>query len=300
MGETGSASQLFLGVDGGGTGCRARVEDAEGTVLGRGIAGPAATRFGFDQSWNAIETAFLAAVREAGLDGIAQSRIHAGVGVAGYNRSGAADALAAFPHPFASISFATDGITACIGAHGGKDGGIVIVGTGSCGIGRIEGRELKVGGYGFPISDEGSGADLGLRAMRESMRAYDGRLQSTLLTKELLARFDNDPIQVIAWMDQATATEYATLAPVVFRHADQGDFVARRVVQNSVEHINDMVRALTDAGTPAVSLIGGLSSILMPWLAPDVRRRLVDPIGDALAGAIALAKLTARRHAGIE
>jgi glucosamine kinase len=33
---------LFAGVDGGGTGCRARVEDAAGRVLGIGIAGAAA------------------------------------------------------------------------------------------------------------------------------------------------------------------------------------------------------------------------------------------------------------------
>jgi hypothetical protein len=39
-------ARLFIGVDGGGTGCRARIEDAEGRVLGTGIAGPAAVRLG--------------------------------------------------------------------------------------------------------------------------------------------------------------------------------------------------------------------------------------------------------------
>ncbi|MDE3240946.1 MAG: ATPase, partial [Paracoccaceae bacterium] len=33
--------QLFLGIDGGGTGCRAAVADARGRILGRGKAGPA-------------------------------------------------------------------------------------------------------------------------------------------------------------------------------------------------------------------------------------------------------------------
>ena len=32
--------RLLVGVDGGGTGCRARIEDAEGCVLGTGIAFP--------------------------------------------------------------------------------------------------------------------------------------------------------------------------------------------------------------------------------------------------------------------
>ncbi len=30
---------------------------------------------------------------------------------------------------------------------------------------------MRVGGYGFPISDEGSGADLGLKAIRLALRA---------------------------------------------------------------------------------------------------------------------------------
>ena len=36
-----SPDPLFVGVDGGGTGCRARIEDSTGRVLGTGIAGPA-------------------------------------------------------------------------------------------------------------------------------------------------------------------------------------------------------------------------------------------------------------------
>ena len=79
------------------------------------------------------------------------------------------------PHPFRSVVYANDATIACIGAHGGTDGGIVIVGTGSVGFAVVEGREIRVGGYGFPISDEGSGADLGLHAIRLALRAYDER-----------------------------------------------------------------------------------------------------------------------------
>src|SRR6266481_4560714 len=34
-------AQFYIGVDGGGTSCRARIEDAEGRLLGQGAAGPA-------------------------------------------------------------------------------------------------------------------------------------------------------------------------------------------------------------------------------------------------------------------
>jgi glucosamine kinase len=73
------------------------------------------------------------------------------------------------------VRFVDDAVIACIGAHGGRDGGIVIIGTGSAGLALVEGRVVKVGGYGFPISDEASGADLGLQALRMALRAHDGR-----------------------------------------------------------------------------------------------------------------------------
>ncbi|KAA2244258.1 N-acetylglucosamine kinase [Salinarimonas soli] len=281
--------RLFLGVDGGGTGCRARIEDEAGTVLGIGLAGPAATRFGIERSWDAIRTAFEGAIREAGLGRDEIAALSAGIGVAGLGRKGALEAFQAIPHPFARISIATDGLVACLGAHGGADGAIVIVGTGSCGIGRVGGRDMKVGGYGFPISDEGSGADLGLRTLRLALRASDGRHESTPLLREVMSRFDDDPTEVVAWMDKATATDYATLAPLVFRHADQGDPAGRRVVQVAAAHVDGLVRALAERGAARVTLIGGLSSAIEAWLSPDVRRRLSPALGDAVTGAIILA-----------
>src|SRR5437764_1049925 len=62
-----------------------------------------------------------------------------------------------------------------LGAHAGGDGGIVIVGTGSIGFARVGEEVYTIGGYGFPVSDEGSGADLGLSAIRRSLWARDGR-----------------------------------------------------------------------------------------------------------------------------
>lgn len=285
----GMAGQLYLGIDGGGTGCRARIEDEQGQVLGLGIAGPAATRFGIQASWAAIETAFQSAIVEAGLDSGAVKRLKAGAGIAGLGRKGMREQFESIAHPFASLNFATDGMIACLGAHAGADGAIVIVGTGSAGLGRVAGRDVRVGGYGFPISDEGSGADLGLRAVRLALRAFDGRGETSPLLDEVMGRFHGDPFEAVAWMDKATATEYATFAPLVLRHADQGDPVGRRIVQTAAMHIDGLVRALMGAGAPRVTLIGGLSSSMEAWLSPDIRRRLSPALGDAVSGALILA-----------
>ena len=86
-------AQFYLGVDGGGTSCRARIEDAEGRLRGQGAAGPATTRIGADRSMQAVRTASMAAAIDAGLPPAALAHTSAGVGLAGIDRKGAREAL---------------------------------------------------------------------------------------------------------------------------------------------------------------------------------------------------------------
>ena len=289
-----AVADLYLGVDGGGTGCRCRLETAQGEVLGSGIAGPASLRLGLEASLAAVMQAARGAMSEAGLSEDQFSRVRAGICLAGIGRKGMQEELAGWTSPFALTVFESDGLGACLGAHAGEDGGIIIIGTGSIGLARVDGREIRIGGYGFPVGDEGSGADLGLAAIRVSLRAHDGREPQTRFTRDVLARFQGDPFEVIAWMDKAHATDYATLAPLVLRHADLGDSHARAIMQNGAALIDAMVRTLFEREVPRVALIGGLSSAMEAWLAPDVRRRLSAVRGDAIAGALSLVR---RHHA---
>jgi glucosamine kinase len=287
---------LFAGVDGGGTGCRARIENAAGSVLGTGIAGPAALRLGVERAVAEVEKACRAALADAGLDSNALDALHVAAGLAGIGRKGVLEQLTVQPLSFRSVVYVHDATIACLGAHGAREGGIVIVGTGSIGFAVVGGREIRVGGYGFPISDEGSGADIGLHAVRLALRAYDQRLVGTGLTREVMMRFHNDPFEAVAWMDDATATDYATFAPMVMRHADSGDSVARRIVRDAAEQIDELVRRLCDCGAGRIALLGGLASPIEPWLAPDVQRRLVPVEGDAVDGALHLARRAAMNH----
>lgn len=289
------AEPLFVGVDGGGTGCRARIEDAKRNLLGSGIAGPAALRIGVDRALTEVEKACSAAAEDAGLKADVLSSMHAAVGLAGVGRKGALEELLLRPHPFRSVIYAHDATIACIGAHGARDGGIVIIGTGSVGFAVVDGREARIGGYGFPISDEGSGADLGLHAIRMALRAYDERAVGTSLTRDVMLRFHNDPFEAVAWMDHANATDYATFAPLVMRHADSGDPVARGIIREAAEQIDELVRRLCEFGAPRVALLGGLATSMQPWLAPDVQRRLVPVEGDAVDGALHLARRAAMK-----
>jgi glucosamine kinase len=281
---------LYLGVDGGGSRCRARIEDEHGTLVGEGGSGPATTRLGIDESWRSIMRACDAAAEQAGLASEDFARMHAGVGLAGLAREGAEAALKEIAHPFASLRFVSDGLAACLGAHGGEDGAIVVAGTGSIGVGLFGGREIRFGGYGFPISDEGSGADIGLEAIRLALRAADRRAETSPLLEEVLGAFDHDPRQAVAWSEQATATDYAAFPPMVLRHATEGDPIGRRIAERAADAIGDLIDVFLRLGIDRLSLVGGLSGPIAAWLTPDLRSRLIPPKGDAVAGALLVAK----------
>jgi glucosamine kinase len=99
------------------------------------------------------------------------------------------------------------------GAHGAQDGGIVIVGPGSVGFAVVGGREVRVGGYGFPISDEAAGPMSGLHAIRLALRAYDERAVDSSLTRDVMMRFPQRSVRGGGLDGSATATDYATFAP---------------------------------------------------------------------------------------
>jgi glucosamine kinase len=286
----GTKGTTYLGIDGGGTRCRARIEDESGRVLGEASSGPAATRIGVEKVWRAIFEAAEAAAAQAGLAREDFARMRAAIGLAGLGRRGAEAALGKIAHPFASVIFISDGVAACLGAHSGADGAIVVTGTGSVGVGLIGGREIRIAGYGFPVSDEGSGADIGLQVVRLALRAADRRGELTPLLSEVLDAFDHDPYQAVAWSEEARPTDYAAFAPIVMRHAIHGDPIGRRIVERAADAIGDLLDLFLAKGIDRISLVGGLADAIAPWLTPDLRERLKRPDADAAAGALLVAR----------
>jgi glucosamine kinase len=280
---------LFLGVDGGGSRCRARLQTAEGARLGEGVSGPATMRLGLDAALASIMDATRQALAQAGLDESALARTYAGIGLAGTGQEGARVALESWRHPFAGAWFEGDGYLALLGAFGGQAGGVVIVGTGSIAVTHLGGKTVRIGGYGFPVSDEGGGAALGLAALQRALRSWDGRAEASNFTREVLARFD-DPSTLASWIGVATATDYATFAPVVVNHAAAGDSDARDLMTQSGARIAELAQALFMLGVRRVALSGGLAEHVEPYLPREVRKRLSAPRSDAMAGGILLAK----------
>jgi glucosamine kinase len=292
--------ELYLGIDAGGTHTRARLATSDGAILGVGEAGAANTRIGLAKALRQIRSAYWDAIGAAGLGRAEIRRTYAGLGIAGLNRRGALAGLQAHAFPFRSIAFASDASIANLGAHAGEDGAICIVGTGSIGFARVNGEAFSVGGYGFPISDEGSGADLGLRAIRRSLWAKDGRTPHSALTAAVMDHFNGSAGEIVYWMDRATPTDYGAFARLVMDHAAEGDPVAEPIVQEAAVRIDRLIRVLLERGAPACCLMGGLAERMRPWLAAGVRERLREPLGDALDGALLLARTRAQAEGARE
>ena len=289
------ADDLFLGIDGGGTQCRARLAGADGTSRGEGLGGPANARLDPKLVMESILTASRGAADSAGLSESDLSRVHAGFGLAGGAQKSDCARLLIEPHPFASVVVETDAYASWLGAFGGEDGAILIMGTGSNGVAIVGGRQSQVSGWGAEISDEASGNWVGREAIRRSLWAQDGRAPMTPLATAVLARFGNSGEVIADFAKTARPTDFASLFPIVLEHAERGDPLGLDLMREAANDAASMTLRLLDHGAPTVCLIGSVAEILVPWLPPPVRARVSTPRGDALDGAI----LMARRAQGL-
>lgn len=286
---------IFVGIDGGGTGCRARLADAAGRVLGQGSAGPANLTIGVERAVEAIAAAARAAFSEAGLPESAMAEAPCGIGIAGANSPRHRESLAAAGLPFRSVAVRSDAEVACLGAHGG-DGAIVILGTGSHGFLVKDGVGQGIGGWGFLLSDGASGAVVGHRAARRALLAHDGIALGSPFTAAVMARFGDDPAAMLAWALAALPRDWGTLAPLVFSHADRGDPVARALLDEAVAEVAALLDRLIALGAQCIALLGGMAAQYRPRLDRRFDPVIVPPKGDALDGALRLA----RDHAAAE
>ncbi len=280
----------YLGVDGGGTHCRARLCDAEGRPMGEGQAASASLRFGIDHVWQQILEAARAALREAGLNETSLTRVHAGLGLAGAINARTWHDVAAHPHPFASVQVRSDAHAAVLGAFDGGDGGILIIGTGSCGMVHLQGHFRSLGGWGFPLSDHASGAWLGLRALREALLCHEGLRPPSLLAECLMSDFGHDPARLAEWQTNAYPRDFARFAPTVFSTAEAGDELALTLRRQAVDEAVLLANGVLELGAPRLCLLGGVGQALAPYLPTWLLRRLVSPAGDAMQGAWRMAR----------
>lgn len=281
-----AAGKAWLGVDGGGTGCRVAIADAGG-IIGRGTGGPANIHADPDGARDAILGACAEAAAQAG---VALADLDAVLGVAGGNMRQAVARLAA-ALPFRRARILNDAVTAARGALGAADGIIAAMGTGSVFAIRQGDDIRQFGGRGTVLGDEGGGAPMGRAALAEALRAEDGFVPGSPFLSGLIARFGGAE-GVIAHATDARPADFAALAADIVAAADATppDAGAARILDAAVAEVAAILTTLqARAG-------GGLPVVFLGGLGPTYAARLAGRFdirpaqGTALDGALIMAR----------
>lgn len=278
----------ILGVDGGGTHCRVQLEDMTGNVLGTGAAGPANIMTDPELALTSIIDASKKAIADLP---ITLNQIHLAAGLAGANLSCAKQQFLAQAHPFKSMLVVSDLHAACLGAHDGADGALIICGTGSAATAHQNGVFCDKGGYGTYIGDNASGAWLGLEAVKHSLLVFDGMVTESVIFKLLCDQLNLRCAEHLATTAAGfTGADYGKLAPIVVEAFRLQCQVAIELLQEGAHYLSSLAVNVTTHHRMPLCLVGGLSDVYKPMLAPKVHTVLCEPKYSPQAGAIRYAK----------
>jgi len=290
--------KYFLGVDGGGTNCRIRLANANLETLAEAHGGRANLQLeGGDPAYRSITEGTREVFAKAGLDFAQTAHTHACFGMAGGRLPSAREAFAARDWPFAKVTVYDDIDIARAGAHEGEDGAVIIVGTGSAGLALVAGARHQVGGWGFHIGDQMSGAILGRDLVRYAVEAADGLVDGSPLTQAVIDQLGGDLDAVMAWsFDGRQPADYGALMPLFIDHFDKDDPVAALLMETEMGHIDRYVAYFKAHGATKLAIVGGFGQRLMPLLEARYGEYVCLPRAEPLHGAVILARQNATGH----
>ena len=280
-------STLYVGIDGGGSKCRAIVYSTTHGVLGDGLSGPANPFQDFELAIKSITEASMQAAIKAGFNYSDLGDMTAGIALAGVNIPSVFNAMQIWKSPFKQHLVLTDLHAACLGAHSGGDGAVIIAGTGSCGYASVNGKSLTIGAHGFPHGDKGSGAWIGLQAVEHCLLAMDQLGQDSILRQKIAA---DNPLDLVSKVSGQPPRFYARLAPLVFEAAEEGDVIAQNILQEAGDYLSQVGEKLLSLNPPKLTLIGGITARILPYLTSKVRNKITDAEHPPEIGAILYAQ----------
>ena len=309
---------LFLGFDAGGSKTVCLVGDSS-AILCRGESGPANPSLvgvaGFKSAIGEAARAAIAAAADVADGGSASPPRAAWIGVAGGETPAMRAALGAAAREVLDsrqISISHDA-RLILAAAGLRSGIAVVAGTGSSVYGRSAGgREVSVGGWGHLLGDEGSGYDLGRRALRAVTQAADGRAPVTRLSEAIPLALGVASVRALRerLYPAPPVSDVARLARVVLELAADDEVAAALVAAaaRDLARAVDACREQLEAADPAsdrrgrvqlpVAVAGGLlgrGSPLLGHLRTELEQaqddyRVVELTAEPAFGALALAR----------
>lgn len=230
---------LYIGIDGGGTKTLCLVADAEGHILGKGDGGACNICTYPEEARRSVQQALQSALQ--GLQGTPHFAVIGCAGSFACSWPGGPEAVFEGIFPPQSYKVVSDQEIALIGATLGKPGCIVIAGTGSAAYGGNDrGERVRVGGWGYLLSDEGGAFWIALQALRAVLRAEDGRGPQTRLSQRLLEALGlSSPPEIEGYIYavQPPVPRIAPLAPLVLATAEEGDSVAQTIAHQAGQEL---------------------------------------------------------------
>jgi len=284
----------FLGVDGGGTNCRIRLADENLVTLADANGGRSNLQIeGGDPAYRSITEGTREVFAKAGIDFSETANTFACFGMAGGRLPSAREAFGKREWPFARVTVYDDIDIARAGAHGGGDGGVIIVGTGSAAMALVDGERHQAGGWGFHIGDQMSGAILGRELVRRSVEAGDGLRPGSPLTDATVARLGGTLDAVMDWSFQdRRPADYGALVPMIMDYFEQGDAVARDLIDLELSEIDTYVAWFKARHVTKMAAVGGFGTRLYPMMEQRYGDFIVRPQHEPLHGAVILAAQT--------
>jgi len=231
--------RYFLGIDGGGTKTLCAAGD-ESKLLATATAGPSnVLRVGEAQARESLRQSVRQACAAAGITPAQVTNTC--IGAAGAARPEVAEIVRRILAEILPSNILPSGINvvgdmeiALESAFGAGPGVLVIAGTGSIAYGRdARGHTARAGGWGFAISDEGSGQWIGRCAVSSVLNAHD-RGVTTALTALVLQFWRLDGLdELVRHANANPPPDFPQLFPVVLRAADEGDSMARNLLEDA-------------------------------------------------------------------
>ena len=230
-----------------------------------------------------------ASLLDADLEHYDLGNLESVIGVAGANVGNYGERLAE-SLPFRSCQIERDSTIALRGALASDDGVIAAIGTGSIFVAQCAGEIKSIGGWGNVVGDQASGVWLGKRLLHDTLLCFDGIYPESQLYIETMNHFGNSAESIVEFAKDATPFQFASFAKSVMNHAASEDSMAKRIVQSAVSDIELILGKIGNVRDLPVCLLGSVGVRYGDHLSEHVKDRLINAKGDAVAGAIALAR----------
>jgi glucosamine kinase len=303
----------YLGIDGGGTKTRCILAD-ETNVIAKAMAGGSnVIRLGEARAKEALQTVInqVCVIAKISPDEIQAICF----GAAGAARPEIVARIYSILEEIVPqtkqtrIEIVGDTVIALEAAFGPGPGVIAIAGTGSVVYGRdAAGHTARSGGWGFAVSDEGSGHWIGLRAIHAILSAHDRGIETALTTMVLEAWRLTTLDQLVQQANSAPPPDFPRLFPIVLRASDEADSTAHDLLADAGIQLANLaavvVRRLAPQNLktkspafPSVAMTGSVfrqslvvrqffyDTLKTTFPAISIRKELADPVEGALARA---------------